>query len=347
MALAALGGECKIMPNNLYLWPAMTPKDRIQRRQQAIQFAAARAQQAMLLKQHELAVAQFEEQKRLAAAKGWKALFTPTGAVVLAAAFGLLGTAAGKWADYNINKRQQETAIILKASEGVPQNISTEAQAVQRARNLLWFSRAHYIDLPRSFEDELSLESQLPKGSTVPPPILQPPKTGLDLTEGSEGFTPKATQDPGGLRVVGFGHVLTSAELTSGTITVDGKPVAWSHGITQQQAASLLRSDMARHLEVVDALVMVKLTPCQRYALGDFVRNAGPSALTRSNLLARLNKGDYASVTELLPSMAIGHGQVVPGLVRRRQLEVALWSMTDHNEERCNIAAGELAAAPK
>jgi hypothetical protein len=85
-----------------------------ERRRLAIETRLKRAEQR-------LARDQFEHQKALGG--GWRALLTPTGGVLMAAAIGLLGTAAAKWADNAIERTKQETMIILKASE-VPPTLS-------------------------------------------------------------------------------------------------------------------------------------------------------------------------------------------------------------------------------
>jgi hypothetical protein len=150
----------------------MMPDDQLARAQLAIDTKLKRADQAIARKQLALAEAQFEWQKSQAAHSGWGKLLTPTGVVLVGAALGLLGTAAGKWADYLTTKRQQETTIILKASE-VPPGLSLDTQDVQRARNLLWFAEARYIELPTPFIDQLRKASKLKPGQTLPPPIVE------------------------------------------------------------------------------------------------------------------------------------------------------------------------------
>ena len=120
----------------------------------------------------QLARQMFEAQSDRDKSSGWKVFLTPTGAVLAAAAFGLLGTAAGKWVDNVASRKQQETTIILKASE-VPQSLSTQEQDVQRARNLLWFSRAGYVSFPESFVRQLEGASLLKKDEPLPPPVVQ------------------------------------------------------------------------------------------------------------------------------------------------------------------------------
>lgn len=119
-----------------------------------------------------LAKAQFELERKKQSVAGWKIFLTPTGAAIAAAALGLLGTAAAKWADWNVTKKNQETTIILRASD-VPPTMSAEEQERQRARNLLWFANAKYIDLPEGSSKQLTQIAQLRRGEALPPPIVQ------------------------------------------------------------------------------------------------------------------------------------------------------------------------------
>jgi hypothetical protein len=147
----------------------MTPDDELARKKLAIETKLRRADQDIVRRQFELARAQFAWQQSQAEHSGWERLITPTGVVLVAAALGLTGTAIGKWADYQATKRQQETTIILSANNGT-QALSPQSQNVQRARNLLWFAKAGYIDLPKKFVNELETASLL-AGQPVPPPF--------------------------------------------------------------------------------------------------------------------------------------------------------------------------------
>jgi hypothetical protein len=123
----------------------------------------------------QLAKAQFKLQIEQQASSGWKIFLTPTGAVIGAAALGLVGTAAAKLLGYSASKKQQETAIILKASE-VPPTLTPADQERQRARNLLWFANAKYINLSDEYKNELVTMAKLEPGASPPPPIIQTSK---------------------------------------------------------------------------------------------------------------------------------------------------------------------------
>jgi len=298
----------------------MTPDESIARDKLAIETKLKRTDQA-------LAREQFEWQKKQATHTGWAALLSPTGVVLAGAAIGLLGTAAGKWADYQTTKRQQETNIILKASE-VPASLSPGAQDEQRARNLLWFEQAGYIVLPKNFVDQLTKASNLKPGETVPPPVVQSQMTeaGVNLIEKLEGFKSAATNIGPSLKVIGYAHTLSTEELSSGKIQVGSESIRFQDGITEGQAKRILDKDLAPCYANIHTLVKVPLTQGQMDALAIFCFNIGIIRFSRNDLIQHLNEGDYAAVPEDMKKLTIAGGKPIPGLVMRRQMEVDLWS---------------------
>jgi hypothetical protein len=176
----------------------MTPDEEFARKKLAIDTRLKRSDQALAREQLLLAQTQFEWQKSQAKHSGWKALLSPTGVVLVAAAIGLIGTAIGKWADYRINKRQQETAVILKAVE-VPQGLTLEAQAELRAKNLLWFADAGYIKLSQEYLDDLKGQAKAVPGQPLAAPIVQSQYLAPLAPSGSTFLPPKllpSTADP-------------------------------------------------------------------------------------------------------------------------------------------------------
>jgi GH24 family phage-related lysozyme (muramidase) len=161
-------------------------------------------------------------------------------------------------------------------------------------------------------------------GPTLPSAFA--PRDLPDLVSRYEGTILKPYRDPGGALVIGSSHVLTAEEIESGKVTIDGTPVEFSAGITKEQAARLLESDLAPIRKALLEVVKVKLTKNQEDALVSFVFNVGISNFKQSELLKKLNEGKYGEVpAELMKHTSIG-GRVVPGLVKRRESEVALWN---------------------
>ena len=50
---------------------------------------------------------------------------------------------------------------------------------------------------------------------------------GLQLLTQWEGYRRTVYDDVGGKATIGVGHLLTAAELSSGTITIDGQAASW------------------------------------------------------------------------------------------------------------------------
>jgi lysozyme len=94
---------------------------------------------------------------------------------------------------------------------------------------------------------------------------------------------------------------------------------------TEADATAGLRREMAKHEAAVMRLVTVEINQNQFDALTSFSYNCGISALQKSTLLKRLNKGDYSGAAEAFGVWNKGGGKVLPGLVARRAREAALF----------------------
>jgi lysozyme len=149
---------------------------------------------------------------------------------------------------------------------------------------------------------------------------------GLGLLQKWEGFELKVYKDSAGLPTIGVGHLLTRSELTSGKIVIDGVPVQYSAGLTNQQALDLLGQDVKPAERAVNTGVKVTINQNQFDALVSFTFNVGVAAFTSSTLLKVLNQQQNDQVpTQFLRWVRSG-GQVVQGLLNRRQNEISLWN---------------------
>ena len=140
--------------------------------------------------------------------------------------------------------------------------------------------------------------------------MMQISKAGLDLIKQFEGLYLQAYRCPAGVPTIGYGH-------TAG--------VAMGQTITQQQADDYLRRDVRQFERAVSRLVRVPLTQGQFDALVSFAFNLGEGALAQSTLLRLLNAGDYAGAAAQFDRWNKAGGRVLPGLVRRRAAERALF----------------------
>jgi lysozyme len=136
-------------------------------------------------------------------------------------------------------------------------------------------------------------------------------KDGLALTEQFEGCELTAYQDQVGVWTIGYGH--TGSGVVSGLT------------ITQDQAVALLMSDVAAAAAYVNATVQVALQQAEFDALVDFVFNLGRGAFAGSTLLKHLNAGQFDAAATQFDLWDHAGGQVVAGLLRRRQAETALF----------------------
>lgn len=142
-------------------------------------------------------------------------------------------------------------------------------------------------------------------------------EAGLALVKEYEGLHRRradgrieAYLDPVGIPTIGYGH-------TAG--------VSLGQVVTRDEAEALLLDDLNVADAAIERLVHVPLNVNQLSALVSFVFNVGSGAFGASTLLRRLNGGDYDGAANEFGRWVHGGGQVLPGLVRRRRAERALF----------------------
>ena len=132
-------------------------------------------------------------------------------------------------------------------------------------------------------------------------------KSGADLTKSFESCRLTAYRDVKGILTIGWGH--TGPEVVEGLV--------W----TQEFADTMLIADVASAVYCVNTSVKVPLDQPIFDALVDFTFNCGRHAFTSSTMLRLLNAGDYLGAAAQLDTWDHASGQVVTGLLRRRQAE--------------------------
>ena len=140
-------------------------------------------------------------------------------------------------------------------------------------------------------------------------------QAGLDLIKQFEGFSPTVYICPAGYPTIGYGHVVKPHEQE-----------AFVSGITPDPAEALLCQDVQTAERAVLHLITVPLTDGQLDALVSFTFNLGASALQRSTLRRRVNRGDHAAVPAEFRKWVWAGGRKLQGLVRRRGVEAALYA---------------------
>lgn len=136
-------------------------------------------------------------------------------------------------------------------------------------------------------------------------------EAGIAFIKRNEGFVGVLGNDVGH-PVIGHGHDLTLDEISSG---------AYAHGISQGEADSLLRKDLASRYEpAVNALIPAQCDQGQFDSLVDFCYNLGAGAL--KTMMAH---GWFNIPEQMLRWDKIGAVENA-GLKARREAEVAMWS---------------------
>tara|TARA_R100000152_G_C6782249_1_gene219315 strand:- start:12496 stop:12939 length:444 start_codon:yes stop_codon:yes gene_type:complete len=135
-------------------------------------------------------------------------------------------------------------------------------------------------------------------------------KEGLALIKKFEGFEAEAYKCPAGVWTIGYGH-------TKGVQEGD----EWS----QSHAEHMLEIELEEFCKYINDMVKVPLEQFQFDALVAWVYNLGAGNLRESTLLKVLNQGKYEDVPHEIKRWNKAGGQVLQGLVRRREAEALLF----------------------
>ncbi len=144
---------------------------------------------------------------------------------------------------------------------------------------------------------------------------------GLGLIRESEGFRGRAYRDAVGVWTIGYGH--TSAA---------GSPaVKAGDEISRGQAEEILARDVEMFAGGVERLVKPMLNDAQFSALVSFAYNVGLGNFRSSGVLKAVNANDFGLVPQRLALWNKASGRVLPGLVKRRAAEAALFMKDNIN----------------
>ncbi len=161
-------------------------------------------------------------------------------------------------------------------------------------------------------------------GSTKSPKGMHPAsqftlsESGANAIAKYESFKPRPYNDPSGYATIGYGHLLHKSNVTA----ADRKK--WG-SITKKRALELLRHDAARVEALIHRRVKVPITQSMFDALVSFGYNVGGGNLAKSTLLKKLNRKDYKGAANEFGKWTKSKGKRLPGLVRRRAGEKALF----------------------
>jgi lysozyme len=152
---------------------------------------------------------------------------------------------------------------------------------------------------------------------------MQPSQDCLNLIKESEGLHRKlpdgtigAYVDPVGVWTIGYGSIHHIDQ---------NRPVEEGDVITEDDASRWLNLEVKEKAAAVNELCKVPLKQGMFDALVSFTFNFGSAALEKSTLLRKLNGTDYEGAAREFDRWINGNGQVLPGLVIRRNKEEALF----------------------
>jgi len=162
-------------------------------------------------------------------------------------------------------------------------------------------------------------------------------KAGEDLMHRYEGCRNKPYLCPAHIWTIGYGHVLYQDQIRLPMARVEGKETPMirkeyplkpedNRVWTKTEIDELFRTDVESFERGVLRLVPGCVGRQGSFsAMVSFAFNAGLGNLQRSTIRMRANRGDWEGAAEAFMVWTKGGGKVLPGLVKRREAEKALF----------------------
>lgn len=162
-------------------------------------------------------------------------------------------------------------------------------------------------------------------------------KAGADLMHRYEGCRNKPYLCPAHIWTIGYGHVLYQEQIRLPMVRVEGKDIPMirkemplrtedNRVWTKDEIEELFAADVATFERGVLRLVPGVVGRQGSFdALVSFAFNAGLGNLQRSTIRMKANRGDWEGAAEAFMAWTKGGGKVLPGLVKRRVAEKALF----------------------
>lgn len=151
-------------------------------------------------------------------------------------------------------------------------------------------------------------------------------QSGIEYIKNTEKYRANVYKDAVGKPTVGYGHLLSPAEVSGNYVTIKGERVYLSRGLTLQEANDLFLQDLKVKAEdLVRKAITVKITQSQFDALVSFTYNVGHIAGT--SVQKAVNSGNFQAVNlAFLEYVKGGTPKVtLAGLVKRRKEEIAMF----------------------
>ena len=162
-------------------------------------------------------------------------------------------------------------------------------------------------------------------------------KAGADLMHRYEGCRNKPYLCPAHIWTIGYGHVLYQEQIKLPMARVEGKTVPMirkemplkpedSRVWSKEEIEKLFADDVASFERGVLRLVPGVAGRQGAFdALVSISFNFGLGNLQRSTIRMKANRGDWEGAADAFRAWTKGGGKVLPGLVKRREAEIALF----------------------
>jgi lysozyme len=162
-------------------------------------------------------------------------------------------------------------------------------------------------------------------------------KAGEDLMHKYEGKRSRPYLCPAHIWTIGYGHVLYQEQIRLPVVRVEGKETPMirkemplkpedNRVWTKEEIDELFRTDVGTFERGVLRLVPGVVGRQGSFdALVSISFNFGLGNLQRSTIRMRANRGDWEGAAEAFRVWTKGGGKVLPGLVKRREAEIALF----------------------
>lgn len=134
----------------------------------------------------------------------------------------------------------------------------------------------------------------------------------IELIKHFEGFRSKVYLCPTGYKTIGYGHVLLEKDKFQEVNSIE--------------AEELLIQDLNKAAISVINNISIMLTQGQFDALVSFTFNLGGAALQRSVLRQKINRQEHQEVAKEFMRWVYAGGVILAGLVKRRALEVEMYT---------------------
>jgi len=152
-------------------------------------------------------------------------------------------------------------------------------------------------------------------------------KEAIEGIKKDEGVRTKPYRCPALLWTVGVGHVIDPNHIR---VKFDERkniplPPEWDRVLSMAEVDAILANDLATFERGVLRLCPSGLTQGRFDALVSFSFNVGLGNLQRSTIRMKHNRGDFEGAAESFMAWTKAGGKELPGLVKRRKHERALY----------------------